>query len=100
MLLQYCAEEISERAAIPKRIEFIESMPLTAVGKIFKPALRQRITQQIVSEHLEQAGIKAQVNVMLEKKHGIVAMIEAVDKSQIESVKELLQSYTFAVEVS
>ncbi len=100
MLLQYCAEEISERAAIPKRIEFIESMPLTAVGKIFKPALRQRITQQIVSEHLEQAGIKAQVNVMLEKKRGIVAMIEAVDKSQIESVKELLQSYTFAVEVS
>nr|NLU60357.1 hypothetical protein [Pseudomonas sp. BIGb0427] len=33
---------ISERAAVPKRIEFLEALPLTAVGKIFKPALQQR----------------------------------------------------------
>ncbi|MNM99257.1 AMP-binding domain protein [compost metagenome] len=33
---------ISERAAVPKRIEFVEALPLTAVGKIFKPALQQR----------------------------------------------------------
>lgn len=99
VLLQYCDEEISERAAIPKRIEFIDSMPLTAVGKIFKPALRQRITQQVIVEHLDKAGIKAQVNVTLEKKRGIVASILTTDKSQIGEVQTLLQGYTMTIEV-
>jgi fatty-acyl-CoA synthase len=29
-----------ERAAVPVRLSFIDVMPVTAVGKIFKPALR------------------------------------------------------------
>jgi len=42
-LLDYAAETISERAAIPKEVHFVESMPVTAVGKIFKPDLRRRV---------------------------------------------------------
>ena len=44
-LLEYCAEEITERAAIPKRIVFLDKMPLTAVGKIYRPSLRQHISE-------------------------------------------------------
>lgn len=40
-LLQYAALNIPERAAVPKAIYIIKEMPVTAVGKIFKPALRQ-----------------------------------------------------------
>lgn len=98
-LLAFCAAEISERAAIPKRIEFIDSMPLTAVGKIFKPALRQRITTMVINEHLEKDNIAAKVNVVLEKKRGIVATIALADKSKIDSVQASLQGYTFSVEV-
>ena len=98
-LLAFCSAEISERAAIPKRIEFLDAMPLTAVGKIFKPALRQRITEMVVREHLAKANIAAQISVSQEKKRGMVATIELADKSQIESVKALLLGHTFTYEV-
>ena len=99
-LLDYCAEEISERAAVPKRIEFIEAMPLTAVGKIFKPALRQRITHQIITEHLQAQRISAEVCVELEKKRGIVAKVTLADKATLTRTRDLLQGYTFAVEIA
>ena len=99
-LIKFCSEEISERAAIPKRIEFIDSMPLTAVGKIFKPALRQRIVSTVVNECLVKAGIKADVIVELEKKRGVVAKVTVADKSAISQTQELLQGYTFTTEIS
>jgi fatty-acyl-CoA synthase len=39
-LLDHCRNEITERAATPRTVRIIEAMPLTAVGKIFKPDLR------------------------------------------------------------
>ncbi|NMG76584.1 AMP-binding protein [Aromatoleum diolicum] len=39
-LLQLCRERVQERAAVPVEIIVIDQMPLTAVGKISKPALR------------------------------------------------------------
>lgn len=36
----YAADKIGERAAVPKEAFILEQMPLTAVGKIFKPKLR------------------------------------------------------------
>jgi len=39
-VLAYCRENIAERAAIPKQVTIVDPMPVTAIGKIFKPALR------------------------------------------------------------
>ena len=44
-LLAFAKEKIGERAAIPKKIYIVGEIPLTAVGKIFKPALYH---QQII----------------------------------------------------
>lgn len=41
-LLSFAREQIGERAAIPKAIRLVAALPLTSVGKIFKPELRQR----------------------------------------------------------
>jgi len=48
-LLDFVRERTPERAAVPVRLSFIEAMPLTGVGKIFKPALRQDAARQMVS---------------------------------------------------
>ena len=40
-LLAFVEDRISERAARPKDVVIVPSLPLTAVGKVFKPALRQ-----------------------------------------------------------
>jgi fatty-acyl-CoA synthase len=39
-LLALCQREVPERAAVPIDVVVIGTMPVTAVGKIFKPALR------------------------------------------------------------
>jgi len=98
-LIDHCSATMSERAAIPKRIEFIDAMPLTAVGKIFRPSLRQKISEQVVGELLSSKGIAASIEGALEKKRGLVLSIAVEDKAQIEETKKLVEPYTFISEV-
>ena len=44
-ILASVAPHIFERAAVPKRVTVLEALPTTAVGKIFKPALRLRAVE-------------------------------------------------------
>jgi len=99
-LIAHCAEHMSERAAVPKRIEFIDAMPLTAVGKIFRPTLRQQISEQLIGEILDAEGIAASVAGEQEKKRGLVIRISVDNKENIDKVNELVQSYTFTCEVN
>lgn len=41
-LMDFLKSAVEEPAAMPKRLEIIDEMPLTPVGKIFKPALRRK----------------------------------------------------------
>ena len=41
-LLRFAADRIPERAAVPKQVRIVSELPLTAVGKVFKPALRKQ----------------------------------------------------------
>jgi fatty-acyl-CoA synthase len=97
-LLAFAEKHITERAAIPKRIEFIEAMPLTAVGKIFRPALRQRITETVSRELFAQNGIEAEVNGRIDKKSGLVLSVTLADSNMKDAAEKLLTPYTFCVE--
>ncbi len=99
-LIEHCANTMSERAAIPKRIEFIDAMPLTAVGKIFRPTLRQQITETLVKEVLASISISAQVASDIEKKRGLVIRIDVDDKSTIDATSTLFQNYIFTTGVN
>jgi fatty-acyl-CoA synthase len=99
-LIAYCAEQISERAAVPKRIEFIDTMPLTAVGKIFRPSLRLMITEDVAREVLTKSNIEASVTSELEKKRGLVVSISTADKANISATKQLFKNYIFTTEIS
>lgn len=54
-LLEYCRTQLPERAGQPVTIVAIGAMPLTPVGKIFKPALRKdamrRVVDAVVRQH-------------------------------------------------
>jgi fatty-acyl-CoA synthase len=56
-LLQFACERIAERPAYPKRVELVDSIPLTAIGKVYKPALRLRAIEHAVVERLAAAGL-------------------------------------------
>lgn len=55
-LLAHARTTIPERAAVPARIEVLPALPVTAVGKISKPHLRQLATQAVVVRVLKDVG--------------------------------------------
>jgi fatty-acyl-CoA synthase len=96
-LEQFAQHHISERAAIPKRIEILEALPLTAVGKIFKPALQQREVARVIRQEVERMCLKdIAVEVIQHEQRGLVACIRA-GRNQ-ESLALLLGRYSFQVE--
>ena len=99
-LLTYCEAEVSERAAIPKRIEIIAAMPITAVGKIFKPVLREQISAAVLSEHLVKQGISAEVTCRADNKTGLTASIKLHDPADKAATEELLCNYNVVVNIS
>jgi fatty-acyl-CoA synthase len=62
-LLQFCAEHIAERPACPKRIEIVDSLPTTAVGKVYKPSLRLRAIEHALTQRLLAAKLALRVAV-------------------------------------
>jgi fatty-acyl-CoA synthase len=55
-LRQYARAQIVERAAAPVQVTILEDMPVTGVGKIFKPQLRMDAAVQVVRRLLEPMG--------------------------------------------
>jgi fatty-acyl-CoA synthase len=51
-LLSEVAPHVYERPATPKRVTIVDAMPTTAIGKIYKPALRLRAMQTKLAEML------------------------------------------------
>lgn len=88
---------ISERAAVPKRIEILDALPLTAVGKIFKPALQQREIAKVVQEEVERLGLSdIAVEVVQDNRRGHVACIRAGTAQEV--LAPLLGRYSFQTE--
>ena len=102
-IMDYLQNEIGERAAVPKEIAIVDEVPLTPVGKIFKPALRWQAIQKTYQSVLQDLGGLAEsvaVEVSEDKIHGSLAAItiqaaSGVSQDQIkEKVDELLARYT------
>ncbi len=75
-LIDFARSRISERPAWPKRIEILEELPMTAVGKVFKPELRRRAITRVYNAALADAGLAARVESVVEdQKRGLVARI-------------------------
>ncbi len=60
-LLAFCQMHIAEAAACPKRIDTLAALPLTAIGKVYKPQLRRLATERVLAERLATAGLTGQV---------------------------------------
>ncbi|MDU9407637.1 acyl-CoA synthetase [Pseudomonas sp. zfem001] len=96
-LLAFAAARISEQAAVPKRIEVLEALPVTPVGKIFKPALQQREIAQVVRLEAARIGIvDLQVDVVQDARRGLV--VQLADGPQRERLGSALGRYSFPVD--
>ncbi len=58
-LRRYLEPIVSEPAALPKYVAILPELPVTPIGKIYKPALRVLATRQAVESALSGAGLAA-----------------------------------------
>ncbi len=94
-LKEHCDEHVHERAARPKYIEIMDELPKTAVGKVFKPALRKRAITRIYNAALAEAGLAAEVaDVVESKKLGLVAHLKKTGDVDEAKVADVLGEFT------
>ncbi|HEX4234790.1 MAG TPA: acyl-CoA synthetase [Caldimonas sp.] len=77
-LLGYVAERTPERAAVPVQLYFVAAIPLTAVGKVFKPALRWDAAERAVRRMLAAvaaSGCAVDVAVGSHAEHGTLVTV-------------------------
>ncbi len=104
-LKEFVRERIQERAANPAEITFLETMPLTGVGKIFKPALRMMTTEKVVRleiANFEAAADSIDVEMENNSSFGLTARLKVSggDKSALEAeIHHKIGSYTFHHEI-
>lgn len=85
-LMAFAQEEIGERAALPKEVRILDAIPLTAVGKIYKPALyHEQVEDALRSEVKKVAGvISLTVNADMDKRLGTVVHVDVTTRSGVE----------------
>lgn len=103
-LIAYGKQHIAERAAQPKKIYFLDQLPLTAVGKVFKPKLSDLQHMEICSEELDALGLFSAVDLHVEltTDRGRVTFIKATSKdgqNHTIAIREALNDYTFPIEI-
>jgi len=77
-LVDFVRERTPERAAVPVNVVLIDAMPLTGVGKVFKPELRWNAVRRVFSDvlaDLQGLGVHAEVSVGAHPVHGSLATV-------------------------
>jgi fatty-acyl-CoA synthase len=77
-LLAHARATVPERAAVPSEIVILETMPVTAVGKVFKPQLRYDAARRALQAALDGVArglIDCRVSVGPDERHGTFAKV-------------------------
>jgi hypothetical protein len=97
-LMDFAAAHVPERAAIPKLVRIMPSLPLTGVGKIFKPALQQREIEAVVRAEAGTAGaIVGELWFERDPRLGQVVRVRA--SAGATPLRAALERYAFKFEV-
>ena len=94
-LLAWAAENVSERAAVPKSIYAVDALPMTAVGKPYKLELRADATRRAVTHAL--GGILGPEFIAVDIEDGSILVTLTVNRDvQDSALRECLDSFAVA----
>jgi len=88
---------IGERASIPVYFEVLNQMPLTAVGKIFKPALRERAIARVVHAAVIEGGVSASVEVENCPSAGTKVIVRTSENHEV--IQNILEGFPIGTEI-
>ena len=96
-LMEFARQTVAEKAALPRRVHIVTSIPTTAVGKIFKPALSMAEMESVLREEAAACGvILVHCQAVRDERRGIVLNWSA-EKDPGELITRL-NKYAFAHE--
>ena len=98
-LLEFAAGRIPERAAVPKHVKIIPALPVTSVGKIFKPALQQREVESVIRLVADAAGA-AVVGIEIEHDPRVGQFFWIRVAAGADPLRRALERYAFKFAVS
>jgi fatty-acyl-CoA synthase len=106
-LLGHAKSTIAERAAAPSEVFICESIPVTGVGKVFKPELRLDAARRALQAALAMVGDGAatfDILVGTDPRYGMLAQIVATRQADARSlegaVREALDRLTVRYEIT
>ncbi len=100
-LAAFMQQEIAERAAVPKHVRIVEAIPLTGVGKIFKPELKRRETRDALHAALAQAGAPCTSLDVNTDDAGRMSVVVALSDPALEAAaRSVLGRFPFAFSIS
>lgn len=101
-LLSFAQQGISERPAWPSMIHIIEELPLTGVGKIYKPALRANAALYVLTPLIQEAAGSSliQLTSVDEGTKGLIIEVQLSNSSKVHLVNEVLGRFTVASRIN
>ena len=94
-LLDFATAHIADRLAVPAHVEVMDSLPKTAVGKVFKPSLRKRAINRVLTARLlDEGGIAALTDIIEDPARGLVVRLEAPPDADRDRISEVVNQYT------
>ncbi len=99
-LADFVQERILEPPARPRAVSIVMEMPLTPIGKIFKPKLREIAAGEAARELLAAEGLAKDVSVeaVTDPSRGLYLRVTAAP-NQAAAAKQLLQRFPVKIEV-
>lgn len=99
-LNDFVRERIMEPPARPRAVATVAEMPVTPVGKIFKPKLREIATADAAREALAQAGLGdvAEAEAEIDAQRGMVLRV-TTDTANANKVRATLETFPVKVDV-
>lgn len=93
----FARANIPELGAAPAEVIVIDKIPLTDVGKIYKPPLRRDAAERAFIEAL--TGLPASVSVSDDPARGLKAHVVLADRAREPDVRAVMEKYTIPFEV-
>lgn len=98
-LLDFARERITERAALPARIIVVDQLPVTAVGKVDKAALRIRAAEWVVSRRLAAAGLDKAMPLAIHANPALTAVLRgSAETDAAREIRRILSALGMSVE--
>jgi len=103
-LHDHARRTICERPAWPKQIHLVDAIPLTAVGKVYKPQLRcdaaARVVTRVVHDELALADARVQVSEGGRRGMRVRVTLPDAARSAVPDAERALAAYLFDTEVA